>query len=260
MKKVKSVFFDIDGTIYDGVKGVIPKSTISALKALQANDIMIFLATGRALPAVRASHLDQDISWDGYICSNGACLHDANGKLLYGSFFTKAQIASLFDLAKKLSLDLVLQSPDQVFSPFKVSSRMTKAYEFFHVPVPIFQPYQQQSISMALAFQSSEFSYQIINSIDGLIAIKGKSNYADIIQKDVTKATGIAKIKDILNISNYSCMAFGDADNDLEMIQYVDIGVAMGNATKAMKEKADYITTNIDQDGIYNALIHYGLI
>ena len=260
MKKVKSVFFDIDGTVYDGSKGSIPKSTIFALKALQANDIMIFLATGRSLPAVKESHLDQDISWDGYICSNGACLHDAHGTLLYGTFFKDKQIDELFTLAKTLTLDLVLQSPDQVFSPFEVSSTMRQAYSFFHIPVPIFLQYQKQPISMALAFQEPGFSYQVIDTINGLTAIEGKSNYADIIQKGVTKATGIAKIKDILKLNDYLCMAFGDADNDLEMIQYVDIGIAMGNATDAMKEKADFITTNIDSDGIYNALSHYGLI
>ena len=55
-------------------------------------------------------------------------------------------------------------------------------------------------------------------------------------------------------------MAFGDGENDIDMIRFAGIGVAMGNAIKNLKSAADYITTDIDDDGIANALKHFGLI
>ena len=55
-------------------------------------------------------------------------------------------------------------------------------------------------------------------------------------------------------------MAFGDGENDIDMIRYAGIGVAMGNGIKNLKSAADYITTDIDDDGIENALKHFGLI
>ena len=55
-------------------------------------------------------------------------------------------------------------------------------------------------------------------------------------------------------------MAFGDADNDLDMIAYVKTGIVMGNGSDNMKKIADYITDSVDNNGIYNAVRHYGLI
>ncbi len=55
-------------------------------------------------------------------------------------------------------------------------------------------------------------------------------------------------------------MAFGDGGNDRAMLQSAPVGVAMGNAWTEVKEIADYITTDVDENGIRNALMHYGLI
>ena len=55
-------------------------------------------------------------------------------------------------------------------------------------------------------------------------------------------------------------MSFGDGGNDIPMLQYAHIGVAMGNATDNVKEIADYVTTSVDEDGIANALKHFGVI
>ena len=65
---------------------------------------------------------------------------------------------------------------------------------------------------------------------------------------------------DLLNISLDQCMAFGDAGNDIEMLQMCGIGVCMGNGKEMAKKAADYITTDIDDDGIYNALKHFDII
>ena len=55
-------------------------------------------------------------------------------------------------------------------------------------------------------------------------------------------------------------MAFGDGENDVDMLRRAGVGVAMGNAEAAVKAAADYVTADVDQDGIYRALEHYGLL
>ena len=55
-------------------------------------------------------------------------------------------------------------------------------------------------------------------------------------------------------------MAFGDGGNDISIIKKAGIGVAMGNAGDNLKEVADYITTSVDEDGVKNALAHFGVI
>ena len=85
-------------------------------------------------------------------------------------------------------------------------------------------------------------------------------DWLEIMPKHVTKASALWKICDKLGISMNEVMAFGDAQNDLKMLQQVGIGVAMGNAGDNLKQVADYITTHVDEDGVKNALLHFGVI
>ena len=71
---------------------------------------------------------------------------------------------------------------------------------------------------------------------------------------------GIQRYLDVLGIQPEEIIAFGDAENDLEMIRFAGIGVAMGNAEEPVKAIADFVTADIDDDGIEKALKHYNLI
>ena len=82
----------------------------------------------------------------------------------------------------------------------------------------------------------------------------------EIGRKGFSKATGIEKMCELLEIAREDTYAFGDSANDLEMLCFVAHGVAMGNGTKEAKEAAEYVTTAIDENGIRNGLLHYGLI
>ncbi|MBR3068672.1 MAG: HAD-IIB family hydrolase, partial [Lachnospiraceae bacterium] len=83
---------------------------------------------------------------------------------------------------------------------------------------------------------------------------------ADIVLGEAGKANGIRKMLDHYGISRDEIMAFGDADNDLDMISFAGIGVVMGNGTERMKEIADYVTASVDEGGVVEALRHFGLI
>lgn len=260
MNKINTIFFDIDGTIYDADNKRIPPMALQALQEIQNNGIKIFLATGRSLPAVIESSLDKDVLWDGYVCSNGACLHDQAKKLIHGSFFSQDQLEQLFLMIRQYDMGLTVQSSDIVFSPFGINQDMIEAFQFFNNPVPNPKPYENEQIAMALAFQKKGFDFKVLETIENIITVEGKSNYADVMQKGITKATGIRTIRHLLGLDNGLIMSFGDADNDLEMIKDADIGIAMGNATDTVKKHADHVTTSISDNGIYNALKKYNLI
>ena len=84
--------------------------------------------------------------------------------------------------------------------------------------------------------------------------------FVDITTKGCTKQQGIDEIIRHFGISLDETMAFGDGGNDISMIQHAAIGVAMGNALDSVKAVADYITDSVDEDGIANALKHFGVI
>ena len=83
---------------------------------------------------------------------------------------------------------------------------------------------------------------------------------ADIIEKNQSKANGLLALCKYYNIDIKDVISFGDSMNDYEILKTAGIGVAMGNSIDKLKEIADYITDDIDKDGIYNACIHLGLL
>jgi hydroxymethylpyrimidine pyrophosphatase-like HAD family hydrolase len=82
----------------------------------------------------------------------------------------------------------------------------------------------------------------------------------DVIPKEGGKVDGIQKIMERFGLAREEIMAFGDGENDRDMLLFAGIGVAMGNGKETVKAAADYVTDHIDQDGVEKALIHFGLI
>ena len=82
----------------------------------------------------------------------------------------------------------------------------------------------------------------------------------EAVPKGTSKATGIAWLCEHLNIAKEDTYALGDSINDLEMLGFVGHSIAMGNASQMAKDAAEYVTTHIHEDGVFNALKHYNLI
>jgi hydroxymethylpyrimidine pyrophosphatase-like HAD family hydrolase len=85
-------------------------------------------------------------------------------------------------------------------------------------------------------------------------------NAVDIIDPDGGKRAAVEQYCRDNGWAREEIIAFGDSDNDLEMIRYAGIGVALGNAEPEVKAAADYVTADIDDDGLAKALEHFGLI
>ena len=96
--------------------------------------------------------------------------------------------------------------------------------------------------------------------IPGCISGRWHPAFTDITAEDADKGKGILAMAAHLGLDPQCTMAFGDGGNDTAMIKAAGIGVAMGNALESLKQDADYTTTSVDDDGILNALRHYGLV
>ena len=125
-------------------------------------------------------------------------------------------------------------------------------------------PYILMSLQADLENTVSVFlkKIKVLNSIGvkDIILDPGYGFGKDIIAGGGGKMAGIKRYLDIIGIKPEETIAFGDAENDLDMIRFAGIGVAMGNAEESVKAVADYVTADIDDDGIEKALKHYNLI
>ena len=117
-----------------------------------------------------------------------------------------------------------------------------------------------QDVYQLIAFFTEGQQERIMSVLPNCEATRWNPLFADVVPKGSNKAIGIDQMILHYGISLDETMAFGDGGNDLAMLRHAAIGVAMGNSVDEVREGADYVTTSVDEDGIYNALKHYGII
>ena len=226
---IKAVFFDIDGTLVSFQTHQVPQDTRDALHELHQNGIRIFVSTGRG----RDELLEvEGIPFDGYITLNGqyCCTQDT---LVYENTLDRRDLENLWRLQK-----------DHPF-PCGFTTDHGKFYNF-----------RDAQVDEINETEEKELLAQLPNSISA----RWHPYFVDICPRGGTKQLGMEKFLEYYGIDRSETMSFGDGGNDLPMIRYAQVGVAMGNAVDIVKQHADYVTGTPDDHGIANALRHFGLI
>lgn len=260
MNRIKAVFFDIDGTLVSFESHQVALSAKKALTQLQANGIKIFIATGRMLPMITVV---DDIPFDGYITYNGAYCVDGKKEVIYSNPIPQDDLDSLVNHLKHDPFPVAFMLKDEM-TVNMVSEDVEAVAHHVNVTVPrIEEPYiaVQQDVYQLCLYVNNDKERDVLQSVFRHCASNRWSPlFADINVDINNKQTGIDRILEHYQIDLSETMAFGDGGNDIPMLQHVAVGVAMGNASDEVKASADYITDSVDEDGIANALRHYGLI
>ena len=110
----------------------------------------------------------------------------------------------------------------------------------------------RDSLSVRSVIKDLDPSFTLVNNTVGL----PEDLMAEIVLSDISKATGIEKVLSYYGASREDSVAIGDGSNDIEMVEYANIGIAMGNASADLIAVADYVTTDIEKDGIKNAIFY----
>ena len=116
------------------------------------------------------------------------------------------------------------------------------------------------SIYQLSAFLPADKQEGFLRHCPGCVAVRWNDAFVDVLPEGGGKTEGIACVLEALGLTREQSIAFGDGGNDVEMLQYAGIGVAMGNACPEAKAAADYVTDDILADGLANGLRHFGLI
>ncbi|MGI6109849.1 MAG: Cof-type HAD-IIB family hydrolase [Eubacteriaceae bacterium] len=262
-KNIKAAFFDIDGTLVSFTTHDIPESTLKALKLLQQNDIRIFLATGRPPEhMVHVPHIDT-IGFDGTVALNGqyctvgdqvirdVCIPEENLNQLVPWLEDSHTACSFFELE---------------YSYLNFTSDKTEELEKFLGPTAHTMPVNSTDrISDHKVYQLNgyigpEDEQEFLSHIPGCQAVRWNNIFADIIPADGGKPNGLQSVLEHYGLNREQSIAFGDGGNDADMLRYAGIGIAMGNAGTEAREAADYITDSVDDNGIFKALVHLGIL
>ena len=256
------VFFDIDGTLWNR-EFIVPKSTKTAIKKLKENGNRAYICSGRARSYIRNRQL-KELGFDGVVAGCGTYV-EMDGKVVQNILMPKELLNKTVELMKKNELPLVLEGWKHIFLDEE---------DFFDTSFPVIIRNEMGEDMMPLTgtehlWEINKLSVDISPSgVDHLIDIleedyeilRHENVFMELVPKGYSKATGIEFVCEMLGVDKAHTYAFGDATNDIEMLKAAGVGICMGNGLEGSKKAADFVTDSVDDDGVFNALEHFGLI
>ncbi|MEE0419078.1 MAG: Cof-type HAD-IIB family hydrolase [Lachnospiraceae bacterium] len=258
----KIVCFDMDMTLLDHRTFAIPKSAMRGLDGLRAKGHILVIASGRDMDSEFSRHLAELVRPDAIVHSNGQKV-TVGEKRIRELFMEPELIQSLLRFAdeRKICIGSNIGDKGCYVNQEEVIAHEKKVFgdcsrEFIDpVNLPDFPLY-------ALAmFGTPEQALEIEEAFPMLkLPLFAGRDGADVIYRKASKAEGIQALLEYYQMGWEDVVAFGDSMNDMEMIEYAGLGIAMGNAIEPLKKVADYVTDPIDQDGVWHGLIHAGIL
>lgn len=261
---IKALFFDIDGTLVSFKTHAIPQSTVEALTKAKERGVEIYISTGRPYALVTNIGCIEHLI-DGYITTNGAYCFIGD-RVISCSPIPREDVSYVVGKAKSVGFPCMVVG-EKSLTMYNTASNpeaVEKVRELLNVTglereLPI-EDVMSQNILQLTPFIDENEEREMLKSVSGIESGRWCGDFADFTAKGVSKAKGMAEIAAYRGIDISETMAFGDGGNDLSIIRSAAIGVAMGNANKILLDSADYITTSVDDNGIYNALRHWKII
>ena len=260
---IKLIAIDMDGTLLSSAHNVSPLNR-KALKIANDRGIKVVLCSGRRihnlLEYAKELGIDKE---EGYVVGNNGAgaMRIRDNKLVYENFLTAGEAQLIAEVCDSVNANYTIHTFDAAITP---RENVYSKYEadLNNIDLTIMHPRtlsDETIVTNILVLDEVE----ILNSYERIImdAFKKKYRiirtmpmYLEIMKKEVSNFKGIMAVADLFGIKDHEIMSIGDAPNDLEMIAYAGVGVAMGNAQKVVKDAADYITRSNDEDGVAYAM------
>ena len=276
MNAVKLIALDLDGTLFNS-QSQISAHNIDTIKKANEAGATVVISTGRPYSGLPFEQLKgSGIRFA--ITTNGSAIYEIeSGKCLFEEAMDEEIILPILDflLTKDIHMDAFIggkgYTPVQcVAAGQKLANPPALKHYILNTRVrvdnlPLFIHENQLKVQkMTLnfypegdVFKDREEVRKYLESNPAVTTVSGGYNNLEFTRVDVNKGVGLQKMAQLLDIPVAQTMAVGDTENDLAIIRAAGVGVAMGNATAAVKSAADYITTSNDEDGVATAIAHF---
>lgn len=257
----KIIFFDIDDTLWIKDEQRIPDSTRTALGRLKERGIAAAIATGRPpclIPdPIRA--LMADAAIDILVAINGQYV-ERSGQVLAEFPLSRSELDGTTDHLRRLGIAYAYESARKISVPAD-SREMQAALGSLSIPYQTGETDPDIPVHQILGFYDESRAEAVESGLpDSLRTTRWHTFGVDILPRRGSKARGIRTVLDSLGLDMDDAMAFGDGLNDMEMMQSVGCGVAVGNAHPQLKAAADHVCPPIREDGILRGLTELGVL
>lgn len=265
----KLIALDMDGTLLTTDKKVSEKNQ-SAIKAAEAKGVKIVLASGRPLNGITRYLEELDLLKDeDYVLSfNGGLVQNTKTQEIISKVSLKGEdLKYIYEISKKLNINIHAFSAKEGLIAPKISQYTEHEAEINGIEINIrdFDKVDDEDdIIKVMMIDPQEILDPAIEKLPDEVyekynVFKSSPFFLEFTHKEVDKGLGLKKLGEYLGIKREEIIACGDAGNDLSMVKYAGLGVAMGNATPEVKEAANFITASNDEDGIANVIEKYVL-
>lgn len=258
---IKAVFFDIDGTLKSFKTHSIPQSAIDAINEVREKGIKVFIATGRYFKQIGDLN---GLVFDGLITLNGAHCINSENETIFTNPIPKEDIEALLRYQSETFMfpSIFITEKEELINYIDENVKeISRLVDVPLSPVGILSESDKKEVLQIDAFVNKEQEQELLETVlTHCNASRWNPLFADVNVQGNSKRTGIDKFLEYYSIELSETMAFGDGGNDIQMLQHVAIGIAMGNAGDEVKQVADYITDSVDEDGIQKALKYFGVI
>jgi len=275
----KAVFLDVDGTLVND-RGRVPDSARLAVRAARANGHLVFLCTGRS-PAELWPEV-VDIGFDGLVAASGAFVEVGEDVLVHHCL-TAGDVDHVLSFFGSRQVDFYFQANDGIYATPEVRAHLRTLIGGSVTDTGVLAELERGLFGFVDAIKVDADPHatritKVIYLFSGVAIDELRTEFADrfeviptsvplfgpnsgeMMLPGVNKATGIALLLEHLGIDRADTIAIGDSYNDLEMLEHVAIGVAMGNAPDPVKDVADEVTAGVDEDGVHLSFLRHGLI
>lgn len=256
----KLLALDIDGTLTNTQKDITPATLEKIIEAQEKGNI-VAIASGRPLPGIRkiADTIELD-RFGGYVLAfNGGRIVDySTGEVVYQAVLDNDVVRDIYDYCLKAGCGMVTYDGDRVITGTDIDGYLTFEASINHMEImriDNFREYIDFPLNKCLLTADPDKAEKIEQELaekfgDQLNIFRSEPYFVEIMPPNVHKATSLEKLLEVLDMDRKDLVACGDGYNDLTMIEYAGVGVAMANAQDIVKEHADYITLSNDEDGL----------
>ncbi len=265
--KEKVLVLDIDGTLTNSDKEITPATKQGILEIMKRGHKVI-LASGRPTPGMRRYEEELELKkYGGYLLSfNGGRIVDCcSGEIVYQRILPATVVPELYEFAKENECGILTYEGNDIISAFEPDEFVELESRINGLEVKVvgnFKEYVKFDVNKCLLTapieKAPEFEKQLQKKYGDTLSIyRSEPFFIEVMPQNVDKAASLDRMLEAIGLAKDDAICCGDGFNDISMIKYAGVGVAMGNAQPAVKEAADYITATNDEDGLVQVIDNF---
>lgn len=269
MNEIKALVLDIDGTLTNSQKEITPE-TKRGLLMIQERGHKVILASGRPTPGLERFAKELELEkYGGYTLSfnGGRIINCRTGEVVYQKTLPPHVIPGLFKFATQRDCGLITYFGDQIILgtrmdeyielEARINGMAVKKVDHF----PVYVDFEvNKCLLTAPPEQAALYEKELQDKYGDILSIyRSEPFFIEAMPKNVDKAASLDRMLESVGLTRENIICCGDGYNDITMLEYAGVGVAMANAQEQVKQAADFVTDSNDHDGIVRVIEKYVL-